>query len=137
MGYDVRVKGIIMLGQSVVDVWGLEDLSYSKAQLKTDITEVVNYFRTTLGYTDVPFYFTDTTQMAAYATNGAVWNDAITELNVTLGRMYLQYCHEWVDIHNDSTHPDGASGVMAWGEGATTNGHKNLAQLIYDTENGI
>lgn len=132
-GFDVRVKGIGMIGHSVVDVWAMDDLTYDKATLKTDITAVVNYFRNDLGFTGVPFYFSETTQSGR--TNGQAWNDAINELNATLGNMYLHYLREWCVTAPDLTHINGESGVLCWGEGAETNGHKNMAELIYSVEN--
>lgn len=134
MGYDVRVKGILLLGQSVIDCWGFQGATYDKATFKTDFTNTVNYFRNTLGYTNVPFYTCETTQVAAYPTESAAWNDAITELNALLGGIHLFYGHHWWDITADGTHPDGRSGCLAWGEGAETSGRKNLAELIYSVE---
>ena len=134
MGYDVEVKGILMMGQSVIDVNDLVAAAYSKAQIKTDITAVVNYFRTTLGYTDIPFYFTETTTFALYPAECAVWNEAVTELNTELGNIYIQYPREWQVLGPDNTHIDGRTGVLCWGEGAETNGHKNMAELIHSIE---
>jgi len=135
MGYDVRVKGILMIGQSVADVWKFLDETYDKATFKTDLTAVINYFRNTLGYTNVPFYLTETTQAEAYPTESADWNDAVMELGISLGNVYLHKCHHWLDVSHDDVHPNGTSGILAWGEGSPISGNVNLAQLIYNTEN--
>lgn len=132
MGYDAEVKGILMIGQSVADVWAFDGESYDAATFKTDLTNVVNYFRNTLGYTNIPFYLSETTQ--ASGDNPALWNQSVLEVNTLLGNINLHYLKEWA-VLGDGTHINGESGVNVWGEGVETNGHKNMAELIYSVEN--
>lgn len=137
MGYDVRVKGILCVGQGVADCWDLTNGNITIANLTTAITEVINYFRTTLGYTGVPFYISQTTQVAnpTYAAAAVDYEAIISNLNVSLGDVYIHYPHLWQTL-KDSVHPNGASGYLIWGEGEAVGTNKNMAELIYAVETG-
>jgi len=133
MGYDVVLKGVIFMGQAGIDVYKF-GTTYDKATFKTDLSDIISYFRTDLGFTDIPFYMVESTDQG-YPAAQAEWNDACLELGVSLGGVYVFYGHHWWNVSGDNVHNDGASGVLAWGEGAETEGHKNLAELIYSVEN--
>lgn len=133
MGYDVRVKGVLMIGQGVADCWDLRNGNITAANLNAAITAVINYFRTTLGYTDVPFYICQTTQTTAYANEANIYEGIIKDINTAVGNVYFHQPKLWATLV-DGTHINGLTGVDAWGEGADVSGNKNMAKLIHFIE---
>jgi hypothetical protein len=132
MGYDVRLKGILMIGQTNMDVENINDSIYDKATLKTDISDVINYFRITLGHTDVPFYFNESTE--TYEPSFTQVNAALNELHISLGHIYTCKTNHWA-VTSDGMHINGRTAVDCWGEGAAVGSDKNMAELIYSVEN--
>lgn len=133
MGYDVRFKGFLMIGQGVADCWDLRNGNITVANLQTAIGEVITYFRTTLGYTDAPFYICQTTQTTTYAAEAADYETIISNLNTLYGNVYIHYPKLWATLV-DGTHINGLTGVDAWGEGADVSGNMNMAKLIHFVE---